>query len=228
MKTVIVEGGLHLASGKVGVRPGTLSDCVNYERSIRQGASRIEGYEVFDGGTAVSYTEQILLASTGWDNAVVGDTAELVIEMPESSEEIINVLVVQKLSGFVGIIFLSKQDSDLYVQEAGKYPQSTVTGSLSKTGDWALLFQGVFQPTSQTVGATLSAIPTFYTLTSANVQPVPGQGEVVGLHWFKDRLHAIRDYYSILWKRRDSFHARVTKLRVKTPVPRASWRMWSL
>jgi hypothetical protein len=48
-KPVILRGGLDLMTPAPLVQPGTLSDCLNYERGVQEGYSRMEGIQRHDG-----------------------------------------------------------------------------------------------------------------------------------------------------------------------------------
>lgn len=197
MQTFLIEGGLHLATSKVGVNPGTLSECLNYERSVRQGATRIEGYERFDGGPRAAFEDALLLASSGWDEAIVGDEATITVTAAGSTLVPIPVIVVNKTTGFVWINFLSASGSAQFYTDAASITDPTlVTGSLNNPAPWALLWQNYLSPTAFTNASLIAVAAGYYTLQRPLVQPVPGQGEVVAVHRFNDNLYAIRDYYT--------------------------------
>lgn len=51
-------------------------------------------------------------------------------------------------------------------------------------------------PIFSTVAQQLAAAATIYPLVSANIQAVPGQGNVNGIFYLKDKVYATRDYFA--------------------------------
>lgn len=182
-----LEGGLDLLTVTPEASPGTLQDCLNYERGIREGYSRIGGLERYDGQPGVAEFRLWRLRYDGLTGGslAVGDS-------------------VHWTSGTATgrIMSLATEGANLYayvvvpgtVDAQNTYPAEMTDSTTSATFDVQAL-EVIKDPTG-----TQSAFNTYLKALAdaqrSNITKVGGRtgGDIIGLFGLKNTLYAVRDY----------------------------------
>src|SRR5690606_33993194 len=62
-QTVALDGGLDFITPRLTAQPGSLTECLNFERTDRVGYTRISGYEPYDAGLypSLAYTNLVVV-----------------------------------------------------------------------------------------------------------------------------------------------------------------------
>lgn len=112
--------GLDLTTPKPAAQPGSLIDCLNYERNASDGMSRIDGYEPYDGRTEADTTSFRLITTSYPHGLVVGD------DIATQEELLGNVVLLESLlehatDEFIGTRTFGSAVSDLLRVEAPVY-----------------------------------------------------------------------------------------------------------
>lgn len=112
--------GLDLTTPKPAAQPGSLLDCLNYERNAGDGMSRIDGYEPYDARTEADITSFKLITTTYPHGLVVGD------DVATQEELLGNVVLLESLlehttDEFVGTRTVGAAIADLLRVEAPVY-----------------------------------------------------------------------------------------------------------
>ena len=164
-----LTGGLDLTSPDLGVDPGALRDCLNYETGLQGGYRRIAGYERFDGRPEPhqqTFTELPVSVTSG---AEVG------------------LLVTGLESGATGVV-AAHEDGVLYVTKtSGDFVQGEMLDNS---------FEVVGPPILQGVGGSATALrvgKAVQDLYREDIEPVPGIGAVRAVFVFDEDIFAIRD-----------------------------------
>jgi hypothetical protein len=188
---VILDGGLDLISAPPAALPGRIRECLNYEVGFRRGYSRIDGLERFDGQTSPSSTN-------AWRyymiNADITGTFTPVETLTWAKDD---------RTGEAGVL-LSVEDATTHKGLFITFRSTTVIppDGATVTGDESGASFVVDEATQDirklseyysTHQQYIAALDTFADSLRAEVNPVPGVGTVVGLHYHEDTLYAVRD-----------------------------------
>jgi hypothetical protein len=201
-QTVAINGGLDLITAPQSVPPGRLLDCYNYEVARQRGIRRMDGYERADGGASPSsarFVEMVLVSysmSAGTQFCVYDTTLDSGIIF------YVMMAVANDGLGSTSWAFFTGVDSN------GNRREPPTIDALN-SGNWELTPFPVAGNLSQVVSAVsvptiaisntddLAAREAYFNLVSPTIQEVPGQGNVNGVFWLKDKLYATRDYFAI-------------------------------
>ena len=244
--TVPIDGGLDLVTPPVSVMPGRMQDCENFEVALNQGAKSIDGYERFDGGQSPSSggfsgwltnlqawlgSDPLLMDNNGfgggnlaisvqYKNTILllnfqiyyttynGSDGQCYFTTPNSSDSDILGFAIAGTNGYSFGIF---NTVDLSLPD----------GSLSAT----YFFSGFSaEGIGGTVADTLTGKQIAYDTTRLLVQEVPGQGNILGLFWLKDKLYACRDYFTLAYEDTVSTAAYNDELFIGTDYANATWK----
>lgn len=183
MTPLILDGGLDLTTAKPLVQPGTLSDCLNYERGIQQGYGRIEGIEKFDGRSEVSSFKFWRLKSTSVTGTL---TAGMAVYF--TAGQVGYVLDTATASGVTTIYT---------VFHAAASDQTAFPATLTGTGgaSASILSREILDAprgTQATLNTALAALATTQRAVIATIQGRDGT-DIIHLFWLKNRLYGIRD-----------------------------------
>lgn len=112
--------GLDLTTPKPAAQPGSLLDCLNYERNTSDGMSRIDGYEPYDARTEADVTSFKRINTTYPHGLVVGD------DVATQEELLGNVVLLESLlehlsDQFIGTATAGAAVVDLLRTEAPVY-----------------------------------------------------------------------------------------------------------
>jgi hypothetical protein len=181
------RGGLDLMSPATSVAPGTLKDCLNYERGIREGYTRIDGFRRVDGQAK----------STGYDIWNAGATFE---EGDPQPGTLVNINSDDG-SGSIATegFLLSAEDGLIMVLAGTPIPGgSFAVVWFSPGGPYGELTTSLpVRVTDATYSeeAYSACVAAFEAQTAEDITPVPGRAgsDIIGAFWLKNRLYAIRD-----------------------------------
>lgn len=177
-----LSGGLDLISGALSVRPGRLSECLNFEQVFgKQGYRRIEGYERFDG------------------RAEPHKATCHVLRFEDGSVEIATGAVVEGASATAEVIAVEVQSGAWDGSAAGRLIVVLPSGAFVAGED--LKVAGV--PHAKAVapaepGSISEPMHASYTELAvselrAAIQKVPGSGPVLGVAVYRGDVYAARD-----------------------------------
>lgn len=205
--TFALDGGLDYQTHSIFARPGTLSDCCNFERGVTQGYDRINGIIAFDGFEEPLYYSVELRFTVAGENE--GDrytkTARIVasswLRVGSDSGPLVDDITVESAVDF---------------QEEGPYETLygtafVITGKSAVNNPPASVFDAIFPSVSGTPSgfqaeaylefdgqgtATLYTYASTYATAAANkVTAVPGRtdSDVHFTHLHRDDVYAARD-----------------------------------
>ncbi len=217
LNPVPFRGGLDLMSPATSVAPGTLKDCLNYERGIREGYTRIDGFRRVDG-TAIGFainggpgTFQLLRID--W----VNETAPPPTSVSPFTPVFPNYfrLVIDDVLVAEGVAFgdysdtLASIEGPMYVLLT---PESVIGNADGSADRFSLDDKATQQraihflryvigtvATAEEAGISAldlsSALALLYEHTSSSIDSIPGRigSDIIGAFWLKNRLHAVRD-----------------------------------
>jgi hypothetical protein len=177
-----LDGGLQLEDSKPQAQAGTLLECLNYERTLRKGYSRIEGFERFDGQPTVSDVQFWRLTSSD-----VTGTPAVGMAVYFSPQEV----------GYILSLSTSGTVTTIDVVFHGGHTAATVPDTLTGTGGASAEIDSltVIATPGGTVGTLNTALNSLATLQRSEIGEVPGRtgSDVIHTFWLKNRCYAIRD-----------------------------------
>jgi hypothetical protein len=172
---VPLDKGLNLQTAKLVAPPGSILDTLNYEQVDFQGQKRIDGFVRYDGSTSSALNDyyKITLTST-----FTGATGDLV----SNGDALFGMVTGVDTT----IVYVAPIDFNV----------------VPVTNDTLNLLVAGIVTTSFTVSACIAGIDsgiteeqhyqnllTFSGNIRSKVEALPGN--IIGLHWFKDRLYAV-------------------------------------
>lgn len=212
-----VDGGLDLVTSATHVRPGAMIKCQNYEVARQRGARRIDGYEKFDGGVSPSFSALV------WKITFTGTNPENIDTFIDQTNYVIgNVtgeahITFDGRAGVIGtIVFTAKVNTTtaaVYFITSTPEAAAALQGVMSGFPEYAiklLFFIGpgassysytmtslVSNAPLPSVSAAQTASTLFFGAVNPTIQQVPGQGNINGLFYLKDKVYATRDMLAI-------------------------------
>lgn len=190
---MVLDGGLDLLTAKPLVQPGTLQDCLNYERGIRQGYTRMDGIERYDGQPTVPAVKFWRLKTTNASTAFAAGEA------------------VYFDVGTVGYVLDTAEESgvtSLYVVFHSAAAETTLpdvlNGPSAKTA--TITSRETMQAPAGTTATLDAALKLLADTQRAVITDVPGRtgSDIIGGFWFKNRAYAIRDLCRVYFE--DGFY----------------------
>lgn len=185
-------GGLDLTTPAPLTRPGTLSDCLNYEVANRRGYSRIDGFERFDGRPGVAEFRLLRLDVTAISGAIAArDRIAFVISGEEA-------LGHQGIDGYV----VSAEPADdglvLCVAFAGGMADPITPDKIFSPDSGASAICVTFSSLDQPIGRQEDfdfALKQLAIARRSEVGAVPGRpdSDVLGGFILRNEVYAIRD-----------------------------------
>lgn len=186
--TYALTGGLDLSTNKVSVNPGTLADALNYEVSDVDGYTRISGFERFDGQFRVAETMPARLYGTM-------DTGTFNVGDPIRFNGGAGYITSTSIVGTDMVVCVLMDTTHPMPQSL---PAALTHASLPTAGTVTTV-----ELLQYPVGRQ-SAINQARSQLAAALRPkvgmVPGSPStpVSCVFWYKNRLHAVRDY-PVVW-----------------------------
>ena len=180
-----LDKGLNLQVAKIAAPVGSALDALNYEQVDFQGQKRIDGYTRFDGSHLAALDDYRVIALT---SGAEGESPEFQTgDLIASDLGMFGVVVKVDFSDDYPVLYVAVTNENYlpieYTQvyrigdgqqdEEGRNISTSVLGSksgISPEEHYELLLE-------------------FNSTIRSNVESLPGP--VAGLHWFRDRLHAV-------------------------------------
>ena len=178
-----LTGGLDVISGALNVKPGRMSDCLNFEQVFgKQGYRRIDGYERYDGRAEPHKASYYVMRFT--EGATVIAPGDVVTNGGASAE----VLLVEVESG-------EWADGDaagrlMLILPFGSFTAGTMLQvSLSDVAriDGSVAVGGIYEPLNDTYLALARET------LRADIQKVPGSGSILGVAVYRGEVYAARN-----------------------------------
>jgi hypothetical protein len=186
---VQLDGGLDLITAKPGAKPGTLSNCLNFEVVDRSGYKIIDGFELFDG--RVNPVDQLGLGTLRHIRCSGNSDIESAIYIGES-------LVIEGTTNVFGILVYATQTGisnpftyNIYYKPVEESFEPAISQDVSRLGAADTLTVTIAPsnvPASTAVGIYNDQAAVF----RATVGELPDTA--IGLHLFRDKLYAVVDY----------------------------------
>lgn len=178
-----LSGGLDLISGALNVKPGRMSECLNFEQVFgRQGYQRIDGYERFDGRAEPHKASYAVLRFKAGSAAIA--PGDVVLGAGASGE----VLLVELESGSWG--GGDAAGRLVLILPAGAFVDDEdllVGASVVAKADGAASVGSISEPLNDTY-ITLAR-----EALRAAIQKVPGSGPILGVCVYRGDVYAARD-----------------------------------
>lgn len=172
-----LDKGLNLQTAKIVAPKGSILDTLNYEQVDFQGQKRIDGFARYDGSVLAALDDYAVIGIT--------DAAQYTPGSLLSVED-----------GLVGVVVSTDTGTNtIYVAVINETLLPTVGQNVYRNVDGAL--QDEMAVVSVDMGVDVGDTPeehytnllAFNRFLRLRVEELPGP--VAGLHWFRDRLHAI-------------------------------------
>ena len=172
-----LDKGLNLQTAKIVAPKGSILDTLNYEQVDFQGQKRIDGFTRYDGSVLAALDDYAVIG--------VSDSAQYTPGSLLSVED-----------GLVGVVVsIDSEENRLYVAVINETLLPIVSQSIFRNVDGVL--QDEVTVLSVDMGVEMGDTPdehytnllAFNRFLRLRVEELPGP--VAGLHWFRDRLHAI-------------------------------------
>jgi hypothetical protein len=174
---IALDKGLNLQTAKIAAPPGSVLNSLNYEQVDFQGQKRIDGYARYDGSLA----------------AAVDDYIVIEFENPTSYFEV--GMIVSTADGMLGVVVDVEDEWEISVavlnEKVIPVKGDVLFDSLNQTEADGQLIDKV----STGKDSGVSSRRHYLNLLDINnalrnkVEELPGP--IAGLHWFRDRLHAV-------------------------------------
>lgn len=188
--TIGLTKGLDLTSPAMAKEPGTLIGCLNYEFTSIGGASRIDGYERYDGWANGSLSDIWEVPITIVDApALAAATAGDIIKLTTAQGTVHAGIFIELTTSFLGndairYLPLTKEvsvirTSDVLIVDGGSGTDATASGSS--------------YPMYERMGAITYATEVRDAATALRSQVVDSPTPVCGVHWFRNNLLEVRD-----------------------------------
>lgn len=184
-------GGLDLTTPAPLTRPGTLSDCENYEVANRKGYTRVDGFERFDGRPGVAEFRLLRLSLTDIIGSfAIRDLVSFAVSSPAQPHE--------GVDGYIIDITQTGSSASAVVVFAGGMADPIVPDTLQDATASSTANCVGFEPLSEPEGEQADfdfALKQLAISRRAEVGEVPGRAgsDVLGGFLFKNRCYAIRD-----------------------------------
>lgn len=177
-----LDKGLNLQVAKIIAPQGSILDTLNYEQVDFQGQKRIEGFSRFDGGLLAAVDEYLLVTLDGLG------AAWSVNDLIASAFGMFGVVAKTETVSGNKLLYIAVNNAN-NVPPLGAFVYRIVDGeSIDETSFLAIAYG---------VDTGVSPEEHYTNLLEINaslrdrVEYLPGP--VAGLHWFRDRLHAMAD-----------------------------------
>lgn len=219
LNPVSFRGGVDLMTPATSVAPGTLKDCLNYERGVREGYTRMDGFRRVDGVTVgelgdVADYRVVRIRSTVIAPPPPGyfSASSIYSGEPFRNDLTIHRIVPDSYAGSAAIITQSTTDGvttrDLIVNPGayltlgahklrGGYTIAGETNTLIFV-TYAMFIEVEEITLSASTGSALDvawALEKYVARRNSSVESIPGRAgsDIIGAFWLKNRLHAVRD-----------------------------------
>jgi hypothetical protein len=179
-----LRGGLNLVTPPLSIPDGYCRDSLNYEQDIDGGYRRVDGYERFDGRAEPSNALYYIVDCTFSGSVAVGDT------------------ITGVTSGATGVVIALTATYIAFTKLTGSFVSAEniqVSGLTVATSTSPSSVAGA--PTQLLNAQYLNLAADEY---RADIQAVPGNGSILGVHYYKGDVYAFRnnvgDTQAIMYK----------------------------
>lgn len=170
--TFNLGGGLDLVSDYLSIKPGRCTDVLNYQPGLNNGYDRIKGFEVFDGRPWPHSQNYTAFEVDTPENIAIGDAVT-------GGTSAATGTVIAKSGSHIGV---TKVTGTFQVDESllvGGLPVATITNYLGR-GLGPIALDPVWELAAQD-------------LYRADIEQVPGEGPIRGVHVYRHVAIAFRD-----------------------------------
>lgn len=189
-QAVSLDGGLDFITPKVAVAGGSLSSCLNFERTDRNGYSRIGGYEPYDS---------IVPPSLCYTNAIVfyysGETTAQAALSVAGGDGVVFGYTTTTFDGITAVCVITNFEEWAYIRS-----QIDSNGSISITNLGTVTGYSSFDswykqanPTADAAALTEARNAIFTPLAALVKAPGVETLPIIGAVGYKDRLYAVKD-----------------------------------
>ena len=178
---VSLDKGLNLQTAKLVAPAGTVLDSLNYEQVDFQGQKRIDGFTRYDGGLLPALDDYYKITLT---TAFVGSVGDLLSTINGLLGIVVGVSSTIVYAAIIDYNLIPVVTDTLYRLVGGVNTSGNVITAIS-TGSAA----------GDSVDVHYNNLLTFTTALRNRVESLPGN--IIGLHWFRDRLYAVADVLAI-------------------------------
>lgn len=180
---VPLDKGLNLQTAKLVAPAGSVLDTLNYEQVDFQGQKRIDGFVRYDGSASSAVNEYYVIV---FEDASAYSTGDVVTDEDGSLVGI----VVASSGSTISVVILD----DNLIPEVGDSLFRNVDGTDGSANVVVTVTAGK-DVTGITVDQHYNNLLAYSEVLRNLVTDLPGQ--VIGLHWFRDRLYAVADVTTI-------------------------------
>lgn len=178
---VNLDKGLNLQTAKLVAPAGSVLDTLNYEQVDFQGQKRIDGFARYDGGLLSAIDEYYVLQGNASHTGTAGD-------LVATDVGLLGICVATGINqSYVAVI----NNNALPVANAALY--KIVNGVKVANGTLVSIIDGIDSGVSADTHYT--NLLAFNAVLRARVEELPGN--IIGLHWFRDRLYAVADVTTV-------------------------------
>jgi len=172
-----LDKGLNLQTAKIVAPKGSVLDTLNYEQVDFQGQKRIDGFTRYDGSLLAALDDYLVIT--------VGNTsAYLVGDLIATNEGLLGILVSK--NDAEALLYVATINEKV-IPEVGESIFANREGSLVEEQQVTAVVKGV--EAGDTPEEHYENLLAFNNVLRNRVESLPGP--IAGLHWFRDRLHAI-------------------------------------
>lgn len=189
-QAVSLDGGLDFITPKVAVAGGSLSNCLNFERTDRNGYSRIGGYEPYDSivPPSLCYTNSVVFTHSGTPS-----TQDSLSE--DGGDGIVFGYVTATYDSTSAVCVITNFEEWAYIRDKIDTDGSvtlTNLGAVTAYTDFDSWYK-VAHPTADAKLLTQAKNASFNSLAAVVDSPGVPYYPVIGAVGYKDRLYAIKD-----------------------------------
>lgn len=175
-----LDKGLNLQVAKIAAPSGSILDTLNYEQVDFQGQKRIDGYTRFDGSHLSAIDEYRVITL---DGIVEIDPLTLVA----SDLGLFGVVAAVEVDDEDNTVLYVSVTNENYLPVEGTFLYPIVDGEQLDAVDFLTSVKG--KDSGATAEEHYAKLLELNDVIRNNVESLPGP--VAGLHWFRDRLHAM-------------------------------------
>lgn len=188
-----LDKGLNLQTAKLVAPAGSVLDTLNYEQVDFQGQKRIDGFVRYDGSLLAILDDFYRI---GFDTDFLGTVGDYVFKIgptddPEDWE---------RGDGLIGtVVNVNESTIDVAIIDYNNIPSEgdLVFGITGPTVDTPLEVSSVVLGvnTDMSEDEHYAALLAYSDVLRERVEELPGN--IIGLHWFRDRLYAVADVTAV-------------------------------
>lgn len=210
-QTVALDGGLDFITPRLTAQPGSLTECLNFERTDRVGYTRISGYEPYDAGLypSLAYTN-LVVVNVDESSAGPDQIRDAVWITPSGDNDPVVMGYIVDMPGEALVLAITNYEEWIRLQRGA--PPNIYPQIITALGTYTVLsiesFDDYYSADLTNAQEKIDKRNSLFVDVSDEVG-YPGQemgsaidstAPVIGLHWYKDRLYAIKDLLTIYFE----------------------------